>query len=140
MKLMYLNSTNSCCSTPHENTIDAIYIQQLDWILPVAINVTTIVVQAWFIISLLYYGIKTKKWKELHHGSADKLNSGAVYTSLVACGVFGFIQSVVNLVYITFGFNLGEDKLCDSLGDASSGTNVFVVTSESIFCKPFTKC
>jgi len=116
---MYFNNTNSCCSTPLEKTINVNYFEQLDWIFPVVLIVFTIVVEIWFIISLLHYGIKTKKWKELHRGNSDKLNSGAIYTALVACAVFSFTHFVINLANVIFGFNLGEDELCDSLADAS---------------------
>jgi len=119
---MYLNKTNTCCSTPLEKTINNMNsFEQLDWIFPVVIIVFTIIVETWFIISLLHYGIKTKKWKELHNaGNPDKLNSGAIYTALVACAVLSFTYSLISLARINFGFNLGEDELCDSLADAST--------------------
>ena len=133
---MQLNTTANCCSSSPltETTAFSVnYTEQLDWILPITLNLISVVAEIWLLGSLVHYGIKTKKWKELRRGNPDKLNSGAVYTALVACAVGCIAHSFVNVFYITLGFNLGEDELCDSLGDASSCTYGLTVLTVQTF-------
>jgi len=76
------------------------------------------IIEIWILIALIHYGIKTKKWRDLRKGNADKLTSGAIYTTLLPCAGFNIVYAIITLIYITLGFNLGEDELCDALGDA----------------------
>ena len=94
--------------------------EQLDKILPVAFIVSLIAAEIWMLLTLIHYGFKSGKWKHVHCGNSDKLNSGNVYSAVVACLVFTMFYSIVTLVYINVGFSLGEDELCDSLADAVS--------------------
>ena len=96
------------------------YTKQLDWILPVAFNAFIIVAEIWILLSLVHYGIKTKKWKIPDQGNLSKLNSGRLYTALVLCAAFCIIYSVSTLVYLNVGFNPGEDKLCNVVTDIAS--------------------
>ena len=96
------------------------YTKQLDWILPVAFNAFIIVAEIWILLSVVHYGMKTKKWKITDQGNLSKLNSGRLFTALVLCAAFCIIYSVSTLVYLNVGFNPGEDKLCNVVTDISN--------------------
>ena len=98
------------------------YTKQIDWILPVTFIAIANAAEIWILVSLIHYGLKSRKWKESKQERVDKLNSRNQYTALVACAAFCVIYSLSSLVFISVGFNLNEDELCDSLADA---TDVF---------------
>ena len=91
---------------------------RIDWILPVTFIVIVNAVETWILVSLIHYGLKTKQWKKHNEGSVDKLNSRNQYIALVACAVFCVIYSLLSSLYVSVGFHLDEDKLCDSMSDA----------------------
>jgi len=106
---------------------------QLDVILPFIFNLFAIIFEIWFLISLIHYGIKNRKWKRLQFGNPDILNSGAIYGTVVACGICCIVHSAVAAFYIALGFNLGEDDLCDSLGDGARSTYVLMLLTTYLF-------
>ena len=96
------------------------YTTRIDWILPITFVAIANAAEVWILVSLIHYGLQTKKWKNQNQGCVDKLNSRNQYTTLVACAVFCVIYSLLSLVYISVGFHVDEDKLCDSLIDVIS--------------------
>ena len=54
------------------------------------IYVVLMIVDMWFSVSLVYYGIKTGKWRRLETGNPDSLNSGRIYLSVIVCSVAAF--------------------------------------------------
>ena len=40
-------------------------LQRADWIGPIAINIVLLVLSIWVLISVMHYGIKTKKWSQV---------------------------------------------------------------------------
>ena len=90
---------------------------QIDWILPITFIAIANAGEIWILVSLIHYGLKTKTWKNQNQGSMDELNSRNQYTALVACAACCVIYSLLSLVYISVGFSLDEDKLCESLAD-----------------------
>ena len=105
---------------------------QLDWILPIIFNVMLIFVTFWLLISLIHYGVKTKKWRHTH-GNPDELSSGLVYSSVIACAVSCMFRYLVSLAFINAGFNEDEKELCEALVNASSAAYAFVLTFVGLF-------
>ena len=90
------------------------FVGRLDWILPVILNVTLIFLTLWIIMSLLHYGIKTRKWKINEASAIEKLNAGIVYTFAVVCSIFCLFYLVSDQIFM----NLGDDRLCEAAADA----------------------
>ena len=109
------------------------YLQQADWILPVTANIILICLTLWILLSLVYYGVKSRKWGRKHSSNADKLNVGFIYTSVVLCACFCLMHLTINLAYMFIGFNLSTNDLCDSVGDAAVSFYALTVFSVSIF-------
>ena len=105
---------------------------QLDWILPIIINVMLIFVTFWLLISLIHYGVKTKKWRHAQ-GHADVLSSGLVYSSMIACAVSCMLRYLVSLAFINVKFIAMKDELCEALIDAMSVTYAFVLSFVGLF-------
>ena len=107
------------------------YLEQVDWIIPVTINVVLTILTAWMLISLIHYGIKTGKWRALHIKSmSEKLDVGFIYTSVVVCAVICLNRLAISLAFMNVGFNDDQDGLCESVADASYwayGLVVYVV-------------
>ena len=58
-------------------------------------------VDIWIIISLIHFGIKTKKWRHLQRGNPDLLSSGWIYAylSIIFCSVLAFVYHLVIALY-----------------------------------------
>ena len=107
--------------------------KQIEWFLPVTFIAIANAAEIWILVSLIYYGLKTKKWKERNEGCVDKLSSRNKYTALVACAAICVIYSLLSLVFISVGFNLDEDELCDSLADVTDIFYGFVQVAVYMF-------
>ena len=104
-----------------------------DWIIPFAINILLIVITLIVLISLVYYGIKTGKWREDHSCNYDKLNAGIVYTFLIVCAVSCLFRYIANQAYMNVGFKDDEDGLCEAAADAAFVSYSMVLFSVLMF-------
>jgi len=131
MKLNKYNSTQhfkntTVFSIPYDRTIE------LDWILPVTVNIGLTVVTFWIFFSLIHYGIKNKKWRYSKHRS-EVLNSGLIYGSVVVCAFSCIVRYVVSLLLMNVGFSEERNDLCDSLADAAYISYAFVLCFVALF-------
>ena len=94
-----------------------IYTEQVDWIIPVAINITLTVITIIISISLIHYGIKTKKWQNILRSDHEKLHAGAIYGCVVLCSVMCLFRYASSMAAINTGFGIGKDQLCDQIAD-----------------------
>ena len=107
-----------------------------DWIVPITINSFMIVITVWILSSLFHYGIKTGKWRSLgRESAADLLNKGAVYTSVIVCGVSTLFYHIVAGVYLNTGFDESNfsHKLCDTMADLCYIAYAVVLFSVALF-------
>jgi len=104
-----------------------------DWIFPMVINISLTIVTLWLMISLIHFGIKTKKWSPAQNKTAgsgsNALNSGLIYSSVVACAIACIIRYFVTLALLNVGFHKNEDYICESLSDVQYTTYAFVLFS-----------
>ena len=70
------------------------------------------IVDSWLIISLIHYGIKTKKWRRLQPGNPNSLSSGRIYLSVIIGSITAFFYHLFNVVYRNIGFHQNEAQLC----------------------------
>jgi len=99
------------------------------------IHIIIILVTFWLFISLIDYGTKTKRWRMNQKSKSEEMNTGLVYSSVVACAFFCLLFLGTNIAYINVGFasgDPGKDELCDSMGDA-----VFAMYSIILLCVYF---
>ena len=112
------------------------YTSQVDWIIPVVLNFTLITLSTWVLVSLIFYGIKTKKWTRKKTSSADMLNVGPIYTTVVFCAAFCFLHQIINLVYLNVGFGKSSpshDELCDMLADTAVSLYFLIILCVNLF-------
>ena len=84
------------------------------------VYIVLMIVDLWIIISLIHFGIKTRKWRRLQSGNPDLLSSGKIYLSVVFCFVSALVYHIVVAVYRYYGYQQGEDELCDTMRDISA--------------------
>ena len=94
-----------------------IYTEQMDWIIPVAINIILTVITIIILISLMHYRIKTKKWQNIRRSDHEKLHAGAIYGSVVVCSVICVFRYASSMIAMNTGFGIGKDLLCDQIAD-----------------------
>jgi len=109
------------------------FTQELDWILPVVITILLLIVTFYIFLSLIHYGIKTKKWSKNLSSETDVLNAGLIYSSVIACAVFCIIRFCISLAFISIGFSDNSNNLCDKTGDALNTMYSFVIGSVALF-------
>ena len=81
------------------------------------VYIVLMIVDLWIIISLIHFGIKTRKWRRLQSGNPDLLSSGKIYLSVVFCFVSALVYHIVVAVYRNVGYQQGEDDVCDTIWD-----------------------
>ena len=111
-------SVNVFNSNVTQENISYNYKTELDWIFPVVVNVTLMVLDFWLLISLIHYGITNRKWSKPNKYSYDVLNNGLIYGSLIGCAVACLIRFVTNLLLLNLGYSNFESGICDQLVDA----------------------
>ena len=109
------------------------YTKQINWILPITVIAIANVVEVWILMSLIHYGLKTKKWKTRKQNCGGKVSSRNQYTALVACAAFCLIFSTLSLINISVGFDLDENSMCDLLADAAVVFYSFIQAAVFIF-------
>ena len=115
------------------NTIAVDYTKELDWIIPVAYNVVLIMLTSWILLSLIHYGIKTKKWRIVKTSNSNKLNAGLIYVSVTVCAVFCLFYFIINMVYMNIGYNEDVNDVCDSVGDSAVSCYALILFSVNFF-------
>ena len=95
--------------------------------------IVLMIVDLWLIISLIHYGIKTKKWRGLQPWNPNLLNSGRIYLSVVICSVAAFVYHLFVAVYYNIEFRNNEDTLCKVIGCISIITYGFCFLSVILF-------
>ena len=113
------NSSGAVTSIPANSSRESRF-ERLDWILPMATHVLLILIIIWLFISLIHYGLKTKRWCTSQRCKSEKMNSGLVYASVIACAFFCVVFLSANIAYINVGFAPGADEICDLMSDAVS--------------------
>lgn len=107
---------------------------QANWIVPVAVTAFLIAASLWLLISLVYYGIQTNKWKKMKLSHYDKLNTGLVYSAVVICAVFCLVRLIINLIYMNVGFgDEMKSETCNSVFDTMGVMYALVILSTYIF-------
>ena len=74
------------------------------------------VVDFWLVVSLVHFGIKTKKWRGLQPKNPNSLNSGRIYLSVVVCSVIAFLYHFVEAMDESV-LSYNDDKWCDLISD-----------------------
>ena len=108
-----MNYSNSKENVTEYNNYDR--TNQHHWILPVTISIVLFCATLFLLISIVHYGMKTKKWRQIQRYDSDKLNAGLVYSTLLLCAVVCLLQYAASLAFLNIGFRSGEDELCDAV-------------------------
>ena len=109
------------------------YMKQLDWIIPVTVNIILTTITLWVLICLVDYGRKTGKWRQIPATNSDNLNAGLVYTSVVVCACACVVRYAVSLLYMNVGFGEDADDHCDAIADTAVCFYAFVLFSVFLF-------
>ena len=83
------------------------------------VYIVLMIVDLWLIISLIHFGIKTKKWRRLQSGNPDLLSSGKIYLSVVFCFVSALVYHIIVAVYRNVGYQQDEDEFCNRISDTN---------------------
>ena len=84
--------------------------------LALSVAVILMAVDLWLVVSLIHFGIKTRKWRQLKANDPDLLNSGRIYLSVVVCSVIAFIFHLVDAVDASI-VSYNDDELCNLISD-----------------------
>ena len=134
MKLQTSGPTLLFASTNAPNsTILPKYTLELDWIVAVSANILLFLLTSWMTLSLIDYGIKTGKWRQVGRENSEKLSIGMVYISTVACAVTCLMYYICTVVYMNIGYAEKEDLLCEIIGDICINVHGGVVLSVYMF-------
>jgi len=75
--------------------------------IPGVANILLTVITLWAIVSLIHYGHMSGKWRHMNQSSAEKLNHGLIYTSVVICAVLCELRFIST--QITLGLGIWEE-------------------------------
>ena len=108
-------------------------ISRPEWIIPMTVNIILFVVAFWMLISLVHYGIKTKKWNRQQSRKVDKLNAGLVYSSVVFCAVMCIVRMVLHILDLNLMHYQHNLNQCEVVNDMRSSSYYLVIFSVYIF-------
>ena len=95
------------------------------------VYVVLMTVNVWIIISLIHFGIKTKKWRHFQPGNPNLLSSGWIYLSVIICSGLALLFHLVNALYHNIENQEDDDELCDSIADITKF--LFAVCTFSVY-------
>jgi len=102
-----------------------------DWLIPFIINVALTIATLYTLISIIHYGLKTKKWSSNNASASNitKLNAGIVYTFLIFTALMCLFRYVASLVHMSVGFAEDQGWLCEGIADVA-----FIAYSLVLWC------
>ena len=109
------------------------YKNRIDWAIPVTINAVLTTVTIWILISLIHYGIKTKKWRNVRQSNHEKLNAGAVYASVLVCSIMCLLRYAVSMTAMNTGFGINKNEICDKVADFAYCSYALVLFTVAAF-------
>ena len=95
------------------------------------VYVLLMTVDVWIIISLIHFGIKTKKWLHLQRSNPDLLSFGWIYLSVIFCSFLAFVYHLVITLYHNLEYQQSNDEFCDSMSDAVK--SLFAICALSVY-------
>lgn len=87
-----------------------------DYIIPESISIFLTLLTIWIIISLIHFGVKTKKWGSAKKRNVDKLSAGRVLTAALVSAIVTLLRLVTSQFVYNFGFS---DEQCELISDSS---------------------
>ena len=81
-----------------------------------SVLVVLMAINLWLVVSLIHFGIKTKKWRGLQPKNPKLLNSGRIYLSVVVCCVTGFVYHFAEAIDESV-LSYYDDKWCNLTSD-----------------------
>ena len=88
------------------------YTKETSWIIAISINVVLLFSTLWVLISLIHHGIQTEKWKNIPTSKSEKLNTGVVYSCVVAIAVFCFARLFFSIASMNVGYSKDDFAIC----------------------------
>ena len=92
---------------------------------PVVVTALLLAATIWILLSLIRYGIITRKWKTTPKEEYQKV--GRVYSSATLCTVLCLLRFIVTEIHINLKFNDNNVVLCNTLSIISGSLNAFVI-------------
>jgi len=105
--------------------------QKLDWIIPEVINAFLILMTVWIFVSLIFFGMKTQKWKKAMQNNFEKLSGGSVVTAAIMCAVVTLLRLIASQFIFNVGFFESSNKACESVID--TGIVLYCATLFSVY-------
>ena len=109
------------------------YTSEPDWIAALVANIVSFFATVWTTLSLVHFGLKTGKWRQMRRDNSEKLSIGLVYSSVIACSVACSAYYICTTIYLNVGFTPEEDFFCEVLGDICINIHGGVVLSVYMF-------
>ena len=125
--MLISSSNNETNTTVFEQT------KQFDWIFTLLVAIALIVIGLGLIVSLIHYGITTKKWRAIQRNNEEKLNGGAVYTSMILCATLCVCYYISALVYLNIGYSHRSNKICNIVDDILKTLYALVIFAVNLF-------
>ena len=129
----FTETDNASCFDGNSSNVFYDHTTHLDWLISILINVFFMTSTAWVLVSLVHFGIKTGKWKQIQQNNKEKLNAGLVYSSVVGCATTCLVYYIFSNIYLNSRFNSSQDWLCDVTYDAGVLLYFIVLISLGLF-------
>ena len=101
-------------------------ITSADFVTPFkAINIVVLVLELWFLLCMVFYGTKTRRWTQQFRASS--LNNGAVYIACTVVIILQLPQMIETLIF------LGRERECELHGKINSLANSLSSNSFYVF-------
>ena len=115
----YGNLTAMFNNNSTTTSIPYIRWQDWSWIAVVTVNSIFILMTIWILISLIYYGNKSKMWVTRKERNFEKLNAGFILMAAVFCAATALLRFISSQFDFNIGFSKTESKQCKMISVAA---------------------
>ena len=129
----FTTSNNVLEDQTSNRTTNNVYYRwlRLDWIIPEAVSVFLILMTVWIFISLIFFGLKTKKWKKAMQNNFEKLSGGSVLSAAVVCAIVTLMRLIASQFIYNVGFSVSNNEVCEAVID--TGIVMYCTTVFSVY-------
>lgn len=104
-----------------------------EWIALTTISIVLAFAYVWVITAMIYYGIKTGKWRRMQSSSQEKLNAGLIYSAAIGCTVSCLLHQITLVLYANIKLVGETSKACNVMSDLLKSSYALVVFTVNLF-------
>ena len=110
-----------------------IYAKQVNWIIPVTVNIHLFVLAVWILIAFVYFGIKNGIWNRKNKSNHEKLTAGTIFIFAMFFPSICLLRYVTSMIAMNVGFDDMSSQLCQIICKLTYAMYILVLYLVNVF-------